>query len=337
MSPCSHSSNYGLKCEVVGGYSKGYGFRHGDSFRGKNGDHAWNAVLADGKWRLLDCCWGAGYCDDYHHFQRRFTDHQFAVQPEHFVLTHLPEEDRWQLLEEPLTLEEFEETASPKIQFFHLGLKLLSHTNAVLHARSGELKVRIANPLGAGLLARVETTGSTKEKLEHCSLIQSRAGVSTITANFPAGGESLLSIYGRRPEVDGQEQRQSKVYEFILSYTVKCKRSKPGRSPYFPRVFNGFNVPNSYIFSPLSGTLLRGKQPVQFHLLHPTATKLVVSIDGDFTYLQCNDKGEWRGEVTIGQTCKASQLDVLIQVQAKPDETFDPFQYTSVLQYSIEK
>ena len=80
----------------------------------KTSNHAWNAVCTDGKWRLLDSCWGAGYCDDQHRFQARFNEHQFAVPPEQFVLTHLPEVERWQLLAEPITLEQFEKTASPK-------------------------------------------------------------------------------------------------------------------------------------------------------------------------------------------------------------------------------
>ena len=40
-----------IKVEVIPGYSKGYGFKAGDTFEKTN--HAWNAVLINNKWSLL--------------------------------------------------------------------------------------------------------------------------------------------------------------------------------------------------------------------------------------------------------------------------------------------
>lgn len=52
----------GVQCLTVPGYSKGFGYRTGQSFSGEF-DHAWNAVYLEGRWHLLDSTWGSGLVD----------------------------------------------------------------------------------------------------------------------------------------------------------------------------------------------------------------------------------------------------------------------------------
>lgn len=52
--------------------------------------HAWNAVKIDGKWGLVD-----------------ITRHTFLAPPEEFLARHFPDNPRWQLLDKPLTYEEW--------------------------------------------------------------------------------------------------------------------------------------------------------------------------------------------------------------------------------------
>jgi hypothetical protein len=89
----------GLEVEFIGGLSRNLG----GSER-----HAWNAVKLGGAWRLLDATWAAGYYDDdRNRFVERFSPGFFNTPPHLFVLNHLPREERWQLLEKPLSKEEF--------------------------------------------------------------------------------------------------------------------------------------------------------------------------------------------------------------------------------------
>lgn len=53
----------GIQCMKLSGYSKGYGYKMGQTFTGDS-DHAWNAVYLDGRWHLLDSTWGSGAVDD---------------------------------------------------------------------------------------------------------------------------------------------------------------------------------------------------------------------------------------------------------------------------------
>ncbi|CAF4219854.1 unnamed protein product, partial [Adineta steineri] len=59
-----------IPCEVVGGYSKGYGFDDREGAPTET-DHAWNAVEIDGHWYLIESTWGAGKLNDNKAFERQ--------------------------------------------------------------------------------------------------------------------------------------------------------------------------------------------------------------------------------------------------------------------------
>ncbi len=82
-----------------------------DSFR-----HAWNAIKLDGKWILLDSTWGTSG-------NQGVSDFYFDIDPGLAIITHFPEESKWQLLKEPLTLEEFNRSKFIKPYWFQIGFK----------------------------------------------------------------------------------------------------------------------------------------------------------------------------------------------------------------------
>jgi hypothetical protein len=94
----------GLEMTVVSGYSKGYGYREGRGFSDTN--HAWNAFHIDGAWHQFDSTWGAGYVSG-RQFVKEYGAFWFDPHPELFLRTHLPADDRWQLIVEPITMEEY--------------------------------------------------------------------------------------------------------------------------------------------------------------------------------------------------------------------------------------
>lgn len=61
---------------------------------------------------------------------RRFDDFYFLTDPEEFIYTHFPDEERWQLLEAPIPLEEFEKRVFKTSAFFTMGLRLLHPPHA---------------------------------------------------------------------------------------------------------------------------------------------------------------------------------------------------------------
>ncbi len=109
----------GLRVVSIAGFGKGWGYRPGQSVQGTN--HEWTAVQLEGEWRLFDATWGSGYADDQGRFRKRFDEVWFDTDPEFFALSHYPEEDRWQLLEDPMSRGEFRRAAFVPHRILHYG------------------------------------------------------------------------------------------------------------------------------------------------------------------------------------------------------------------------
>ncbi len=92
-----------------------------DSFR-----HAWNAIKLNDRWILIDTTWGTSKEEEYSEFY-------FDIKPEHSIITHFPEDSKWQLLKEPLTLEDFNKSQFVKPIWFMTGFteipKLMADQN----------------------------------------------------------------------------------------------------------------------------------------------------------------------------------------------------------------
>jgi len=97
--------NVEIKCYIIQGYSKGYGFNPRGKFT--NTDHAWNIVFINNKWYLIDATWGSGYINDKRKLVKKFTDYFFLTSPDKFIYTHLPSNPMWQLLDCPLSINDF--------------------------------------------------------------------------------------------------------------------------------------------------------------------------------------------------------------------------------------
>lgn len=88
--------------------------------------HAWNAIKLNGKWVLVDTTWGASNNIEE-------ADFYFNIKPEWAIITHYPEDSKWQLLKEPLTLEKFNNSKFIKPVWFIKGFseipKLMADEN----------------------------------------------------------------------------------------------------------------------------------------------------------------------------------------------------------------
>jgi len=69
-------------------------------------NHAWNAVLLNGAWYLVDATWDAGR-DTGGQWVRDFVTDWFLCEPEAMIMRHLQENPIWQLKYPVTTAEEF--------------------------------------------------------------------------------------------------------------------------------------------------------------------------------------------------------------------------------------
>jgi transglutaminase-like putative cysteine protease len=112
----------GLEVESVSGYSKGISHKPGRKFTDTN--HAWNAFRADGKWRLADVTWGAGFGKAVNGklvSEVEYNDFWFDTDPDRFIFTHFPGDSRFQFTSQPVTMAEYERMPKISAGYFSIG------------------------------------------------------------------------------------------------------------------------------------------------------------------------------------------------------------------------
>lgn len=96
--------NAKIKCAVVRGYAKGFGY-NGEKLTQPN--HAWNAVKIYDKWELVDVTWGRGLILTNDGEIEYWNSRYFLDDPNDFILEHFPEDDVWQLFDNEISREIF--------------------------------------------------------------------------------------------------------------------------------------------------------------------------------------------------------------------------------------
>lgn len=211
----------GLEARTIIGYAKAYGYVSGAEFLGPN--HAWNAVRIDGEWQLLDVTWGAGRIEGLR-FIRGYDPFWFLTPPEQFAFSHLPMDERWQLRQAPLSLQQFEQRLAVTPAQFSAGFEApyleVLMTNPGFEAipevfTYGRRHIRIHNvPLSKHLVAggrrefRLEARGATEIVVVNDGVwyrLQERDGVFsgdvllrpgalTVNARYPERGDSYWPV-----------------------------------------------------------------------------------------------------------------------------------------------
>ena len=112
----------GLKIEKVIGYSKGYGYAAGTSFKEKN--HAWNVIKINDNWHVFDATWGEGSGENVNGklvSKKKFDDYWFNLDPYEAIFSHFPENEAFAFVQPSLTLKSYERLPEIDNDYFKLG------------------------------------------------------------------------------------------------------------------------------------------------------------------------------------------------------------------------
>jgi hypothetical protein len=275
----------GLKAARISGFAKGYGYAAGQPL-GKVPNHSWNAVSINGRWKLMDCTWGAGFIGDDRKFHRAFDNHFFFTPPQEFIFDHLPEQEEWQLLDHPLSRGEYERAVHVKPVFFNLGLTLGENTEGTMTAR-GEIVIRLgASRPVAGIAAIFKGVKSIDDRY---AFVQNESNALVVRVTPPDTGTHTLRLFARSPGDTG-------TYVWILDYRI-VSSGKPAEAPAYPRKYAAFDDGRVRLIEPISG-LLDGGSEQTFRLIIPGAEKAALVVYENWTFLK-PDGEELRGDVTV--------------------------------------
>ncbi len=185
----------GIEARVVSGYARGLGFGVLGSEPLEEGAHSWNVTRIDGEWRLVDTTWDAGRVIDGEWVRRYSIDYLFP-SPGAFVHSHLPADPQWQLLDEPLTVEQFHDLPDLKGEFFSFGLELTDDLPRISQAED-ETSIQVQVPQGVQLIPHLETAQG--EVIEGRTFVDWGDQDVTIEVAFPETGEYVVGLYARHP------------------------------------------------------------------------------------------------------------------------------------------
>lgn len=216
----------GLESKILSGYTRKDDYDPQRKFTGS--DHAWNAVKIDGEWQLLDATWGAGSVDDQtQKFTRGPQDGWFMTPPEIFLNTHLPEDEKWQLVKEKVSPEEFNVLPQLNGRFVEYGLTLVDPKKG-LYEVGGQVAITVLTDNDTRLSAELENEKGVR--IERSVLVNRRDGKYEVFVRTPEKGFYSLLLFAKKP---GEEK--------ALSVGKLWIQSSVGSESLFPHVFGSFS------------------------------------------------------------------------------------------------
>lgn len=255
----------GVESEIIAGRSRASGNELPPNLRDSETNHAWNAVKIDGQWELLDPTWGAGHVTKNREFVAEPNDDWFMVEPEVFAFSHLPEDPKWQLIEEPLSLQQFESQPELKPRFFEAGLELIEPLNGRLEVQ-GEAFFRVRST-GRHIVSGMAMQDGNW--LPNETSFRRLVGDETmIEVRFPEPGSYEVHLMISLPQED--------VSKSVAQFEVEALSAN---QDVFPETFLTYKEHGCELVQPDKGVLTAGKE-VRFVVRIPDAEKAVVS-NGD--------------------------------------------------------
>ncbi|PVD31076.1 hypothetical protein C0Q70_10353 [Pomacea canaliculata] len=221
--------NYaGLHSKIISGYAKGADYTPGMKFSPGQNQHSWNAIYIYGTWCLIDAHWAArriiGKQASTEEFHYQLDEYFFLPDPHQLIYTHFPDDPRWQLLERPVTLEEFENMPHMKPQFFKYGLEFVTHRTAVIYSR-GEIHIRLRYPahrLAVLFSFTIQFEGGVEEyngvKLNRYCIQESTGGIASFSLRLPCSGSYMLFIYAKEDTPETKDYNFAQVCEYKIEH-----------------------------------------------------------------------------------------------------------------------
>ena len=254
----------GIPCVQITGISKGMGYNIGKRLDRRAMLANWNAVFIEGDWRFIDVHlavtllpshkpsdWSAG--DEKISCElgssRGFpavNEAFFLTNPEQMIHMNMPNDPNWQLLENPITQDEFEQSAFLRERYFEFGMQLSvpsSSNGKFIQTVDGHMFLEFDIPEHIAkhtqfsyAMSRHKKGGSSANlPLDKYVLYQKGQDFIRFQAKLPVKGRFKFDIFGKDDEKHDE-------YDLCASYMIECDYAQDHVEPFPDSPANGWGL-----------------------------------------------------------------------------------------------
>ena len=243
----------------ISGFAKGYSYSSTQQLTTRHQtNHAWNAVFIRGNWFLLDSTWGAGHLDTSNQYNATFEEFYFLPDPKQFAYSHFPymnndmaESQKWQLLQNPLSLERFNVLMKIKPDAFKIGVTPKSHLESVIKFEN-ELELSFKQEKGLGnvfLTTLYKRNGNMLHEVKFSTHMYFADGQLKLKVKPPESGEYKLEIFGRKRTANTTDS-MPELFDYVLHCEVPANKSNMRIFPY-PSAYPQALIDECHVLEPL--------------------------------------------------------------------------------------
>ena len=298
------AKSIGIETEYIKGYAKGSEYNPGEKMEKIN--HEWNAVKINDNYFLIDPTWGAGLIEENIHI-KELDDFYFLPNPKHLIYTHFPEDQKWQLLKNPITKEEFINQININSKFFTFHFTDINFKKSHFEVNNIEsIKIFYDNENINDIIDLSIDIYFLKDNEyiseENCYYIIKNEKYFEVKLIFNKMGSYKVCLYGKNQYMDD--------YDSMIEYYSICKQDAI-EELYFPIFYSDSS--EIELINPLYDNLKSGDE-VKFMIKSKKLDEIII-IGDKFYYVKKDKEGNFERDIKIGKKCAIGKKNSKNQCQ----------------------
>ncbi len=210
------TTNLGIETVNISGYAKGSGYVPGESY---HSNHDWNAIKLRNKWYLLDITWGEGH-SIHNKYVKEFNPFYFCTPPKYFIYQHFPNEEKWQLLDKPISEKEYIDMINYKYNFFTYGFTKIIPNKSVVNINNNQYNMKVYFEKNENLRLKInlyfENNKDENIGKENC-IVDKKDNYFDVLFNLTQKGLYNVKLYGSNSE-NKYHIKYNDIAKFIIEY-----------------------------------------------------------------------------------------------------------------------
>lgn len=280
-----------IPCQKIHGYARvGFNLMNEDTKE----NHAWNIVQIEEAWYLIDTTWDSGYMNGKNSVTKYTTEWLFT-NPEQFIFTHFPKQEKYQLLTATYSSKDFMELPYLRPTWFDIS-QTAANNVPFTKINDAESVFEITTLVKSGWVYNYTIKNNSTNQIINNRIFSELTGdKENIIFSFPTAGTYTIDIfYGTKT---------SKSFESCGQFVVKTTK---GSDIKYPTTYKN-SCEGLAIIEPKTMPLSKGKT-VHFEIKVQNKKNIAVICGKNFIQLENDGNGLFTGDVLI--PTNISQLSI---------------------------